>query len=89
MDESLLRGILSAHTKPKETLYLETNSVPLWYIIKSRRVMYLHNILTRSENELIKRVFEVQRREMTKGDFVELVLEDIGYLQLDLTFEKS
>ena len=50
--------------------------------------MYLHNILTRSENELINRVFEVQRCEMTKGDFVELVLEDIGCLQLDLTFEK-
>ena len=82
VDESLLRGILSAHAKtPKETLYLETKSVPLRYIIKSRRVMYLHSILTRSENELIKRVFEVQRCEMTKGDFLELVMKDISCLR--------
>ena len=40
VDEALLRGLLSAHSKtPLEALYLETNSVPFRFILKSRRIM--------------------------------------------------
>ena len=39
LDEKLLRDILSAHAKtPKELLYLETGSLPVSYVIKSRRL---------------------------------------------------
>ena len=48
VDEALLRGLLTAHSKvPLEALYLETKSVPLRFIAASRRLMYLHNILQR------------------------------------------
>ena len=48
VDEALLRGVLSAHPKiPIEALYLETKSVPIRFIIASRRIMYLHTILQR------------------------------------------
>ena len=44
-DEALLRRILGAHPKiPIEALYLETKSIPIRYIIASRRIMYLHAI---------------------------------------------
>ena len=44
VDQALLRGLIGAHSKtPVEALYLETNSVPLRYILKCRRIIYLHN----------------------------------------------
>ena len=43
--------------------------------------MHLQNILNKSSNELIHRVYLAQRDNPTKGDFVELVkavLDNIG-----------
>ena len=43
IDEDLLRRLLKAHSKiPKEVLYLETGSLPIRFILKSRRIMYLN-----------------------------------------------
>ena len=39
--------------------------------------MYLHNILNRSKGELVKRVYEAQRNNPTKGDFIELLKQDL------------
>ena len=39
--------------------------------------MYLHNILSREEGELVKRVYRAQSDRPTKGDFVELVKADL------------
>ena len=61
VDECLLRGILQAHSKtPKEALYLETGAKPIRFIVKSRRLGYLHHLLTRNESELISKVFYAQ-----------------------------
>ena len=62
MDEALIRGILSAHPKiPIEALYLETKSVPIRFIIASRRIMYLHTILKKEENEMVRQTYEAQK----------------------------
>ena len=43
VDEALLRGILNAHSKiPLEALFLESSSIPIRFIVSSRRMMYLH-----------------------------------------------
>ena len=42
---------------PKASLYLETGCVPLRHIIKGKRIMFLHHILTRNEDALINKVF--------------------------------
>ena len=40
VDEALLRGILGAHPKiPLEALYLETKSLPIRFIVASRRIL--------------------------------------------------
>ena len=46
-------------------------------IISSRRIMFLHNILRRNKEELVKRVYEAQKQIPTKGDFIELVKDDL------------
>ena len=43
--------------------------------------MYLHHILRREDTELIRRVFEAQRKSPTKGDFIELVKEDLENIE--------
>ena len=86
VDEALLRGLLVAHSKtPIEALYLETNSVPLRYIIKNRRIMYLYNILQKEETELVRKIYEAQKIDPTPGDFSELVKEDLEIIELNIT----
>ena len=78
VDEYLLRGILKAHCKgPIESLYLETGIIPIRYIIKKRRIMYLRHLLTRDKNELISKVYFAQLRKSVKNDWVNLVKNDI------------
>ena len=42
---------------PKEALYLETGRLPLKYVVMQRRLMYLHDILSKSESDLIRKVY--------------------------------
>ena len=77
IDHQLLRFICNSHSKtPVEFLYLETGSIPLSYIISSRRLNYLHTIVTRDDEELTKRVYLTQKQNPSPGDFVKLIEED-------------
>ena len=88
VDEYLLRQILNAHSKtPKEMLHLETGTIPVEYIIKSRRLSYLHHILTREKYELISKVFYAQKRKPVKDDWAETVKKDMDEIQLNLSEE--
>ena len=78
IDQAFLRSMLNAHSKtPKEMLYLETGAVPIRWIVKQRRINYLKHILSRSETELIRKVFEAQTNKPTSGDFVTSVKKDL------------
>ena len=78
IDHQIMRAICDAHSKtPVEFLYLETSEKPLNYFISIRRLMYLHQILQKEENELVKRVYKAQNENPTKGDFSELVKGDM------------
>ena len=86
VDEALLRGILSAHPKiPLEALFLETKSIPIRYIVASRRIMYLHTILQKDENEMVRRIYEAQKVKPSSGDYLELVKDDIATIDLNMT----
>ena len=72
VDEALLRGILKAHSKiPLEALFLETSSIPIRLIVAGRRLMYLHTILQKSQSEMIRKVYDVQKSDASPGDFSE------------------
>ena len=78
VDKALLRAILNAHKgTTSELLYLETGAVPLKWILSQRRVMYLKHILSRKDNELIKKVYMAQKNNPVKGDFAKLVAADL------------
>ena len=90
VDEALIRGILGAHAKiPKEALFLETGTIPLRYIIKSRRMSYLKTILDRDSDELIREVYDAQKVDPTPGDFADLVAKDAEEIKVDIQDENA
>ena len=88
VDESLLRALLSAHSKtPKEALFLETGQIPVQFIWASRRLNFLQTIMKRNQNEITKKVYKAQKADPKKGDFAILVKEDKELIELDLSDE--
>ena len=88
LDRMLLRYITGAHAKVQsEFLYLETGAIPLKELISQRRLMYLHNILSKPPNELLRRVYDAQKKNPVKGDWTELVENDLVEFGINLNEE--
>ena len=86
VDEALLRGLLKAHSKvPIEAFHLETGTIPIRFILKSRRLCYLHNILRRDSEELVREIYDAQKDDPVEGDFCKLVQKDADDISLNLT----
>ena len=86
IDNHILRKILGAHSKTSTSfLHLETGTIPIRFVIANRRLVFYYNIMSKPGSELIKRVFNAQKDNPTKGDWYhtiksefELIMEDIG-----------
>ena len=82
IDEYLLRSLVNGHSKtPLEFLYLEAGAVPIRFLISSRRMIYLQNILKRDDEELVKKIYKAQARNPTPGDLVELLKSDFEMIE--------
>ena len=54
VDLQFLRRILNVpKSTPKEMIYLELGCIPLRYIIKKRRILFLHYILNQDPNSML------------------------------------
>ena len=81
LDNNLMRSIIGAHSKvPVEMIYLETGSLPIKYVISCRRMLYLKDILDRSESELINKVYNSQKQNPSRGDWCLLVQKDFNII---------
>ena len=94
VDEALFRNIFSidkvtAHSKtPLELFYLETGSIPIRYILMSRRLNFLWYLLNQRENSLLSNFFNAQCENPTRGDCVTQAKADINKLNMDLNFSE-
>ena len=89
VDEALLRYLLDCPSKtPLEFLYLESGSIPIRYILKSRRLNFLKVIIDRDEEELTRRVFEAQATNPSPGDFAELVKDDLHSISVCMDMQE-
>ena len=50
-------------------------------------MIYLQNLLKRSDTELVNKVYMAQKNNTTKGDFAELVKKDLDLYDIDLKDE--
>jgi hypothetical protein len=89
VDETLLRGLTSAHSKiPIAALYLECGATPLRFVWAARRIMYLQTILKRNNDELTKKIYIAQKEDPSEGDFYELVTKDMEMIDLTMNEEE-
>ena len=89
VDLMLIRKLLKGHSKtPKEAFFLDTGLLPIRYLAIKRRLMYLHNILTKPKSELINKVYEVQKAVFTNKDWFNIVKENRSKLGILLTDEQ-
>ena len=89
VDNSLLKRIFETpSTCPIPFLHLELGTVPLRFIIKQRRIMYLHYLLQQNDSSLIYRFLKTQIDDPSRGDWVLLVKQDLEDFSIDYTFEE-
>ena len=85
IDENLLRTLLETPSStPKEMLYLELGCLPIKFILRTRRLMFLQYILQQEENSLIHRFFKAQVENPVKNDWCLTVKEDLESISVNL-----
>ena len=88
LDHKILRMITGAHPKiPSEMLYLETGELDISSVISVRRLSYWHNILRRHKGELLSKVYYAMKAEPAKGDWIELLEDDLKKIEMSLENE--
>ena len=90
VDEVFLRTVLNCSRQVnKEMLYLKLGIMPIRYIIKSRRVLYLHHILRQNNvNSLLFQVFSAQLEQPKHKDWVTQVLLDLEHLNIKMELKE-
>ena len=89
VDRLLLRRILKAPiSTPQEALYLELGLLPIPYIIKGRRIMFLHYLMQLEEYEMLHQFFQAQWNQPSRNDWVLTVQENLQELDITLTLQQ-
>ena len=88
-DITLLRKLLNVPiTCSYEAFYLETGCLSIKHILKGRRLMYYWTLLNKSDTELAKQVFKIQKKFPVKDDWVTQVKLDLDELGIQLAEEE-
>ena len=69
-------------------MYLELGWLPQRFLIQSRRLNFLKYILNQSESSLVKQVFNEQKYNPKKGDWIKNVEADLKKLKISLSQEE-
>ena len=71
-----------------EGFHIETNTMPIRFYIIGRKFMFLWNLLRKSSEELVKRVFQLQADFPTDKSWVSNVRKDLKNFNINYTFEE-
>ena len=85
-DRSLLTRLFSTPSSCSyEAVFLETGCLPIRFIIQGRRLMYYWTLLNKSDDELVKKFFDVQKQFSDSDDWIRQVEDDKKSLGIDLS----
>ena len=89
IEEGHLRQILKT-TKgcPITQLYLEVGQVPARFAIQKMRLLFLKYILQQSDESSLKKFFNLQLEQKTRGDWASTCLNDLKALRIAETLEE-
>ena len=84
IDRVLVRKLLQLpRSSSISGMYLEMGLLEVRHIIRGRRLTFLHYILGRSESDLVYQVYNAQKESTTKGDWYEVIQDDLKSSELD------
>ena len=85
-DKDLMTRIFGVpFTCSYEAFYLETGIFPIRFILQGRRIMYYWTLLNKSNDELAKKFFDVQKQFSSKNDWIIQVRNDMDMLKIEKT----
>ena len=77
------------NVKPLETnVVIQTWVLSIRHLIMIRRLMFHHHLVSRSNNELIKKVYLKQKESSLKGDWFRTLQEDFVFMGEEIDDEK-
>jgi hypothetical protein len=89
VDKIFLRRVFETPiSTPIPALYLELGIIPVSFIIKTKRLNFLHYLLTLNKEELLSRFFSAQVNNPGKGDWSLIVEQDLEDFGLDVKFKE-
>ena len=89
VDTKLLRTALNLSSKSSRCLiFLEVGVMPVQYVIKRKRLGYLHHLLTASVQSLSKQVFDKQTEDGDNTTWVSTIRKDMKDLKINLSFNE-
>jgi len=67
VDKLLFRKMMEVpDSTPITSFYLEFGTIPIEYIIKARRIIFLHSILTSNKEEMVYLFYQAQNKYPVK-----------------------
>ena len=86
LDRCLLRKVFTIQIScPKEALHLESGTISISTLIKSRCINYLHYLVKEDLNRMLSQFFLVQRNSVVKNDWTKQVKLDLD--DFDIPFD--
>ena len=89
-DNNLIHSVILECPKytPVSIMFLDLGIIPIRYILKKRRTLFLQYILKQKSDSLLHTFFMSQNEKRLKGDWASLVEQDMVELDINMTFEQ-
>ena len=68
-----------------ESFFFETGALPVKHILIGHRLVYYWTLLNKPEEELVKKLFNTQKKFPVRGDWIEQVESDLHQLGIKLS----
>ena len=81
------RVLETSSSTPISIMHLELGTLPIRFILKKRRILFLHYILKQSKDDLIYKFFDAQANNPQKGDWVIQIRKDLIDVNIHLSFD--
>ena len=83
VDVGALKALFKGHSKcPTAFYFLEFGTLMIRHKVMIMMLMYHHHIISREDNELIKKVYNKQKEHYTKGDWLQTVISDFQFIDV-------
>ena len=89
-DRMFMRKIFQAPLcTPVEAFYIETNALPIRFIIIARRLLFFWNIVNKPDSELIKQVYNAQKLKPVRNDWCLQIQQDLIDTEMNMCEGKN